>query len=175
MLDDKADIFVSSLLITYCSFSNLINNSHDLLHIYSKKSFLHLEGLSDGKVLSLTKIKYGSTVHFFINHYEIFKINSSLSLGIIVMKTSAKFSLTSLDTLKFDCVIKAIQMFNFLPLINNSVTIGFDILLLIISAIISSKTIVLRFLLYFFVFFIVFFNCILQYFYKDLAYHLGIQ
>ena len=91
------------------------------------------------------------------------------------MKTSAKFSLTSLDTLKFDCVIKAIQMFNFLPLINNSVTIGFDILLLIISAIISSKTIVLRFLLYFFVFFIVFFNCILQYFYKDLAYHLGIQ
>ena len=44
-------------------------------------------------------------------------------------------------TLKYECVIKTIEIFNFLPLINNSVTIEFSFLLLIISAIISSKTI----------------------------------
>ena len=55
--------------------------------------------------------------------------------------------------------------FIFLPLINNSVTIGFSFLLLIISAIISSKAISnLRFFL----------DCNLQYFYKHLAYHLNI-
>ena len=57
-------------------------------------------------------------------------------------------------------------MFNFLPLINNSVTTGLRFLLLIISAIIPSKTInTLRF----------FQRYILQYFYKHLAYSLNIQ
>ena len=58
-----------------------------------------------------------------------------------------KFSLTSFGTLKYDYVIKAIEMFNFIPLINNSATNGFSFLLLIIPAIISSKAInILRFL-----------------------------
>ena len=48
---------------------------------------------------------------------------------------------------KKDRVIKTREMFSFLPLINNSVTIGFRFLLLSISAIISLKTInILRFL-----------------------------
>ena len=34
-----------------------------------------------------------------------------------------EFSLTSFGTLKYVCVIKAIEMFNFLPLINNLVKI----------------------------------------------------
>ena len=43
--------------------------------------------------------------------------------------------------LKYDCVIKTRDIFIFLPLINNSVTIEFSFSLLIISAIISSKAI----------------------------------
>ena len=50
------------------------------------------------------------------------------------------FNLTFFGTLKYDWVIKTIEILSFLPLINNSVTIGFNFLLLIISAIISSKT-----------------------------------
>ena len=52
-----------------------------------------------------------------------------------------EFTLTSFGTLKYDWVIKTRAIFNFLPLINNSVTIEFSFLLLIISAIISSKAI----------------------------------
>ena len=73
-------------------------------------------------------------------------------------------SLTSFGTLKYDCVIKTRERFNFLPLKNNSVTIEF--FLLIISGIMSSKTIiVLCFLpiLYSLIFF------------KHLAYHLNTQ
>ena len=63
-----------------------------------------------------------------------------------------------------DCVIKKIEMFNFPSLINNSVTTGLSFLLLIISAIISSKTInILHFL-----------DCIFQYLYKHFAYNLSI-
>ena len=64
---------------------------------------------------------------------------SSLLLGIFIMKKCVEFNFTSFGTLKYDCVIKTIEILSFLPLINNSVTIGFNLLLLIISAIISSK------------------------------------
>ena len=77
VLPDKADIFAPSLLISYRSFfiSNLIIGSNDLLYIYFKRFFLNRKGLSDGKVVSLTKKEYGSALHFFIDLYEIFKIN----------------------------------------------------------------------------------------------------
>ena len=39
-------------------------NGHDLLHVYHKRFFLNLKGLSDGKIVSLTKNEYGSAVHF---------------------------------------------------------------------------------------------------------------
>ena len=42
------------------------------------------------------------------------------------MKKRVVLNLTYFGTLKHDCVIKAIEMFNFLPLINSSVTIGFS-------------------------------------------------
>ena len=45
------------------------------------------------------------------------------------------------SALKYDWVIKTREFFNFLPLIKKSVTIEFSFLLLIISAIISSKPI----------------------------------
>ena len=57
------------------------------------------------------------------------------------MKKWVEFNLTSFGTLKYYCVIKTRDMFSFLPLINNSVTIEFRFLLLIISAIISPKSI----------------------------------
>ena len=60
-------------------------------------------------------------------------------LGFFIIEKCVVFNLTSLGTLKYDCVIKTIEMFNFLPLINSSVTIGLSFLLLIISAIIPSK------------------------------------
>ena len=41
-----------------------------------------------------------------------------------MIKKYVQFSLTSFGTLKHDFVINAIEVFNFLPLINNSVTIG---------------------------------------------------
>ena len=41
-----------------------------------------------------------------------------------MIKKSVEFSLTSFGTLKYDCVIKTIEMINFISLINNSVSIG---------------------------------------------------
>ena len=57
------------------------------------------------------------------------------------MKKWVEFRLTSFGTLKYDYAIKTREMFIFLRLIIKSVTIEFSFLLLIISAIISSKTI----------------------------------
>ena len=81
-------------------------------------------------------------------------------------KRCVVLSLTSFGTLKYDCVKKTIEILRFQPLINNSVSIGFSLLLLIISAIISSKTInILRFFL----------DCTIQYFYKHVSCYLSIQ
>ena len=55
----------------------------------------------------------------------------SVLFGIFMIKMWVEFSLTSFGTLKYDFVIKAREMFSFLPLINNSVTIEFTFLLLI--------------------------------------------
>ena len=76
-------------------------------------------------------------------------------------------SQTSFGTLKYDCVIKTIKMFNFFfPLINNSFATGFSFLLLIIQQSYHQKLLTLYiFCLYF----------ILQYFDKHLAYHLRIE
>ena len=42
------------------------------------------------------------------------------------MKKWVEISLTSFGTLKCDCVIKTIEIFNFLPLKNNSATTEFS-------------------------------------------------
>ena len=65
-----------------------------------------------------------------------------------MIKKCGAFSQNSFGTLKYDSVIKTIETLSFLPLITNSVTTGLSFLLLIISAIVSSKTInTLRFFL----------------------------
>ena len=58
-------------------------------------------------------------------------------------KKVCRIYLKSLGTLKYDWVIKTIEILSFLPLINNSVTTGLSLLLLIISAIMSSNTIII--------------------------------
>ena len=52
-----------------------------------------------------------------------------------MIKECIEFSLIFFGTAKLDCVIKTREIFRFVPLINNSVTIGLSFLLLSISAI----------------------------------------
>ena len=104
--------------------------------LYVEKIFLNLKGLSDASVASLTKKEYGSAVHFlWILMKSLVSISdewfnaicwSSLLFGIFAIKKWVVFSLTSFGTLKYDCVIKTREIFNFLPLINSSVlNLGF--------------------------------------------------
>ena len=44
--------------------------------------------------------------------------------GILIIKICVEVILTLCDPPRLDCVIKAREMFTFLPLINSSVTIG---------------------------------------------------
>ena len=74
-----------------------------------------------------------------------------------MIKKCVQFSLTSFGPLKYDCVVNTIEIFNFLPQMNNLVTTGLHFLLLIIS------------------YYVFYLDCIVQYFYKHLAYHLSIQ
>ena len=69
-----------------------------------------------------------------------------------MIKQCVKFSLISFGTAKYDCVIKTREMFSFLPLINNSVTIGLSVL-----SIISQKQLI---------FYVSYLDCAIQCFYK---------
>ena len=65
-LDDKADIFAASLVISYCNFSSQILSSIVMISFYivSKRFTLKREGLSDVRVTSITKNEYGFAAHF---------------------------------------------------------------------------------------------------------------
>ena len=133
--DDRADIFASPVLISYCIFKSLISSSvfMVLLYIDSKGFFPKRNGLSNDKVLSLTKKEYGSTVYSLqilikslksiSDEWFIAIWWSSLLFGIFIIKWYAAFNLTSFGTLKFDCVIKTSEILSFLPLINSSIII----------------------------------------------------
>ena len=64
--DDNVDIFVTSLLISYCNSSSLILSSAVLINFYilSTRFFLIRKGLSDVRVVSITKKEYGFAVRF---------------------------------------------------------------------------------------------------------------
>ena len=85
---------------------------------------------------------------------------------IFITKQCVEFSLIFFGTAKKNCVIKTREIFSFLSLINNSVTIGLSFLLLIISAIISSNTINI---------FSFYLDCVFQYFYGYHPYHLSFE
>ena len=57
------------------------------------------------------------------------------------MKKGVEFSLTFFGTVKYNCVIKTREMLSFLPLTNNSVTIGSTFLLLSIQQSYHQKSI----------------------------------
>ena len=60
---DNANIFASSLLISYCNFSSLILSSIIMILC---------EGFSDARITSVNKKKCGCAVHFFkVNDSEI--------------------------------------------------------------------------------------------------------
>ena len=119
--------------------------------LYSKNNFLNCKELFDASVISLTKSENGSTVHFLLilvkslalmsNEWFVANYRSSLFFGIFAITEWVVFSLKSFGNLKYDWVTKTREIFQFLPLIKDSVTIEFSFLLLIISAIISSKAI----------------------------------
>ena len=60
-LENNADIFYASLLISYCSFSSLIFSLIVMISFYilSKRFFLKREGFSDARVIAITKKEYG--------------------------------------------------------------------------------------------------------------------
>ena len=63
--DDNADIFAVPLLILYYSILYLIFSSIVMInfYIFSKMMRLKHKGLSDGRVISLSKKEYGFVVH----------------------------------------------------------------------------------------------------------------
>ena len=65
--DDYADIFVAFLLISCCSFSSLILSSivTIIFYILSKRFFLNQEGLSNVRVVSVTKKDFDFAEIFF--------------------------------------------------------------------------------------------------------------
>ena len=66
LLDDNTYIFAASLLTSYCNFSFLIFSSIFKISFYipSRRFVLKYEDLSDARVLSIAKKKFGFTVHF---------------------------------------------------------------------------------------------------------------
>ena len=64
--EDNADIFAASLLMSYCSFSFLTLYWLVMISFYilSEILFLKCKGLSDARVVSITKNKYGFAVNF---------------------------------------------------------------------------------------------------------------
>ena len=104
------------------------------LHSIPERFFLNLKGLFGACVVSSTKNEYGSAVHFLLiltkslvlmyDGCTIWLI--SLLLGIFTIKKLLAFSLTSFGTWKSYWIINTREIFNFLPLTNNSVTIRFN-------------------------------------------------
>ena len=118
---DKADILPASLWISYCKFSSLIWSSIAmiLLYIYFKRFFLDLKGLSNGKVVSLTKKEYGSVVHSLYIFMKFLKPISdewfsgiswsSLLFEIFMIKRWAEFNVTSFGTLNMTVLQKKVN------------------------------------------------------------------
>ena len=96
-----------------------------------KRFFLDLKGLSDTRVVSSTKKEYGLAVYFlWILMESLVLIFDTWFWAIFMIKKWVDFSLASFGILKYDWVMKTREIFNFLSLRNNSVTIEPRFLLL---------------------------------------------
>ena len=65
-MGENADIFAASLLISCYSFSALTLSSVVMIsfHMFCKRFFLRRKGLSDARVVSITKEEHDFVVHF---------------------------------------------------------------------------------------------------------------
>ena len=88
-LDENANIFAASLLITYCSFSSLVLSWIVMINFYivSKRFFLKHEELSDGRVVSITK-KIWFCSRVFIKIHKVLKVNIRWKIKWNLMKLS---------------------------------------------------------------------------------------
>ena len=66
LYDNNADIFAAAQLISYYNFSSMILSSIVMITLYisSNRFFPRRNGISNGRVVSSTKNKYGSAVNF---------------------------------------------------------------------------------------------------------------
>ena len=86
-VDDNANIFAASLLISYYSFSSLILSSIVTISFYilSKWFSLKREGLSDPRVVSITEKEYGFPVLFLHRFIKSLKSISDEWLNAICL------------------------------------------------------------------------------------------
>ena len=135
LLEDNADIFAGFLLISNCSFSSLILSSVVMINLL--RFFLKREELSHARAVSITKkIWFCSTL--FIKIHKVLKVNN----WWMIKRSLLNFSFVwNFHNKIVYILIKAREIFDFLPLINNSVTTGLSYLSPTISAIILLNTI----------------------------------
>ena len=88
------------------------------------------EELFDARVVSIIRKVLKVSIWWMIK-CDLLKLS-------FVLNFHNKFRLIFFQTERWDCVIKTRDVFSFLPLINNSVTVRLSFLLLSISAIISN-------------------------------------
>ena len=102
-------------------------------------------------ITTIPRRQYRSAVHFLrcllnspksvSDEWLVAVVWSFALFRSYMMKKCVIFSLASFGTRMYDCVLSTIKIFSFQPLVNNLVTTGWCILLLIPSEIISSNTI----------------------------------
>ena len=70
-------IFFASLSMSYCNFPSLILLSIVMISfcIFYTRLFLKRKGLSDARVVSISKKEYGFAVLFFIKMHKVLKVN----------------------------------------------------------------------------------------------------
>ena len=139
----------------YFLISNLIINCHDFYYIH-KNIFSKPLRIIWCKCSIINKKRIRFSCAFLIDIFEIFSANIWWIIYCNLLKFSFVWnfwdkkmsSIQSNTYWNYDWVIKTREIFNFLPLINNSVTVEFSFWLWIISAIIWSKTINILFSLW---------------------------
>ena len=135
--DDNTDIFAAVVLMSYCncSFSK-----------FSSIFMINFNALSDEKVESLTKANYCFIVPFLQNFEKSFNsisdeplINSSLLKLLLVWYFQNEIVCSFWSTIFSNAKTNTWDIFNFLPIINSSFTIGRSFLLLFISQILHNQ------------------------------------
>ena len=143
--DDNADIFAAALLMSNCRFSSLslFQLSWLLSILVTLDSFGSIKHYLKEDLYQWPKLCV-ALWYISVELFKVFKVNLRwmiiLSLMKLLTDKCVLFSLMSIDTRTYDCMMNTRETFSFLPLMKSSVTIWLSFLLLIISAVISPKT-----------------------------------